>query len=434
MAPVTNPTAASEEPSEPTARPSGPTVADIEAAAARLEGVAVRTPLQLNERLSQRTGAFVWLKREDLQPVRSYKIRGAYNLIAQLGEAERAAGVICASAGNHGQGVAFACARLGIRGRIFVPSTTPRQKRDRMRALGEGLIELVVTGDTYDDAAAAARVEAARTGASIVPAFDDPRTIAGQGTVAREIVEQFGKAPDVLLVPVGGGGMLAGCLTWMAEHHPETRVIGVEPAGAPTLAVALDAGEPRDLQHLDTFADGAAVGRAGDITLAVALRHRPAMLTVPEGRICSEMLELYQTEGIIAEPAGALTTASLGLFHPTPGQTVVAIISGGNNDVSRYAEIVERALVYEGRKHYFLVNFPQEPGALRRFLDEILGPEDDITLFEYVKRSNRETGPALVGIELGDPASLADLLLRLDSSPISFEVVASDSPFYRFLV
>ncbi|MGB4629416.1 MAG: pyridoxal-phosphate dependent enzyme, partial [Propionicimonas sp.] len=219
---MTNPTAASEEPSEPTARPSGPTVADIEAAAARLEGVAVRTPLQLNERLSQRTGAFVWLKREDLQPVRSYKIRGAYNLIAQLGEAERAAGVICASAGNHGQGVAFACARLGIRGRIFVPSTTPRQKRDRMRALGEGLIELVVTGDTYDDAAAAARVEAARTGASIVPAFDDPRTIAGQGTVAREIVEQFGKAPDVLLVPVGGGGMLAGCLTWMAEHHPET--------------------------------------------------------------------------------------------------------------------------------------------------------------------------------------------------------------------
>ncbi len=434
MAPVTQSTPASEESSNATASPIGPTAADIDAAAVRLEGVALRTPLQLNERLSELTGAFVWLKREDLQPVRSYKIRGAYNLIAQLNEAERAAGVIAASAGNHGQGVAFACARLGIRGRIFVPSTTPRQKRDRMRSLGEGLVELVVTGDTYDDAAAAAKAEAARTGASIVPAFDDPRTIAGQGTVAKEIVEQFGKAPDVLLVPVGGGGMLAGCLTWMAEHHPETRVIGVEPAGAPTLAAALAAGAPVDLERIDTFADGAAVGRAGDITFAVAKRHSPTMMTVPEGRICSEMLALYQTEGIITEPAGALTTASLGLFRPEPGETVVAIISGGNNDVSRYAEIVERALVYEGRKHYFLVNFPQEPGALRRFLDDVLGPEDDITLFEYVKRSNRETGPALVGIELGDPDSLGDLLMRLDAGPITFEVVASDSPFYRFLV
>ncbi len=434
MAPVTESTTASEAASSASKSLLGPTAADIDAAAIRLEGIALRTPLQLNDRLSELTGAFVWLKREDLQPVRSYKIRGAYNLIAQLSDAERAAGVIAASAGNHGQGVAFACARLGIRGRIFVPSTTPRQKRDRMRSLGEGLVELVVTGDTYDDAAAAAKAEAERTGASIVPAFDDPRTIAGQGTVAKEIVEQFGKAPDVLLVPVGGGGMLAGCLTWMAEHHPETRVIGVEPAGAPTLIAALAAGAPVDLERIDTFADGAAVGRAGDITFAVAQRHSPTMLTVPEGRICTEMLALYQTEGIIAEPAGALTTASLGLFHPQPGETVVAIISGGNNDVSRYAEIVERALVYEGRKHYFLVNFPQEPGALRRFLDDVLGPEDDITLFEYVKRSNRETGPALVGIELGDPNSLGDLLMRLDAGPITFEVVASDSPFYRFLV
>lgn len=434
MAPVTESTTASEAASSASKSLLGPTAADIDAAAIRLEGIALRTPLQLNDRLSELTGAFVWLKREDLQPVRSYKIRGAYNLIAQLSDAERAAGVIAASAGNHGQGVAFACARLGIRGRIFVPSTTPRQKRDRMRSLGEGLVELVVTGDTYDDAAAAAKAEAERTGASIVPAFDDARTIAGQGTVAKEIVEQFGKAPDVLLVPVGGGGMLAGCLTWMADHHPETRVIGVEPAGAPTLIAALAAGAPVDLERIDTFADGAAVGRAGDITFAVAQRHSPTMLTVPEGRICTEMLALYQTEGIIAEPAGALTTASLGLFHPQPGETVVAIISGGNNDVSRYAEIVERALVYEGRKHYFLVNFPQEPGALRRFLDDVLGPEDDITLFEYVKRSNRETGPALVGIELGDPNSLGDLLMRLDAGPITFEVVASDSPFYRFLV
>ena len=406
----------------------------IDQAAERVTAVVVETPLQLNERLSRLTGASVWLKREDLQPVRSYKLRGAYNLIAQLDPDQRAAGGVAASAGNHGQGVAFACARLSINGKIFIPSTTPRQKRERMTALGEGWIELVVTGDTYDEAAAAATVHSQQTGAVIVPAFDDPRTIAGQGTLAREIVQQFGRAPDVLVLPVGGGGMLAGCLTWLAERHPGTRVVGVEPAGAATMAAALDAGGPRDLPQLDTFVDGAAVRRAGDLTYAIAARHRPAMYTVPEGRICSEMLTLYQTEGVIAEPAGALATASLGLYRPEPGQTVVAVVSGGNNDVSRYAEIVERALVHEGRKHYFLVNFPQEPGALRRFLDEVLGPDDDITLFEYVKRSNRETGPALVGIELGDPASRPQLLARMDASPMRVEVIEPGSPSYRYLV
>lgn len=408
--------------------------AAIDAAAERISNIAVRTPLQYDDRLSEATGANIWLKREDLQPVRSYKIRGAYNLIAQLSAAEREAGVICASAGNHGQGVALSCAKLGISGKIFVPTTTPRQKRQRMRHLGAGQVELVVTGNTYDEAAAAAKEAAQLSGATIVPAFDDLRTIAGQGTVAKEIVEQFGSAPDVVIVPVGGGGMLAGCLTWLAENASGTSVVGVEPAGSPTLAVAMDSGGPRDLDSMDTFVDGAAVRRAGDITYSIAKRHHPQLFTVPEGRICSEMLALYQTEGIIAEPAGALATASLGLYSPEPGQTVVAIVSGGNNDVSRYAEIVERALIYEGRKHYFLVNFPQEPGALRRFLDEVLGPDDDITHFEYVKRSNRETGPALVGIELGDPATRPDLLARMQDSPMEVEPVDPDSPFYRLLV
>ncbi len=406
----------------------------VEQAAERLAGVVTRTPLQFNERLSAATGASVWLKREDLQPVRSYKIRGAYNLISQLDEQQRAAGVVCASAGNHGQGVAYACARLGIRGRIFVPATTPRQKRQRILALGEGLVELAVTGDTYDDAAEAALREAGRTGATVVPAFDDVRTIAGQGTVALEIVEQFGSAPDVLVAPVGGGGMISGCLAYLGERHPGTTVVGAEPSGAASMISAVAAGGPVELTSLDTFVDGAAVRRAGDVTYRVVERWRPALYPVPEGRICSEMLALYQIEGIVTEPAGALAAASLGLFQPEPGQTVVVIVSGGNNDVSRYAEILERSLVYEGRKHYFLVNFPQEPGALRRFLDEVLGPDDDITHFEYVKRSNRETGPALVGIELGDPASFGDLLMKMDASPITFEVVASDSPFYRFLV
>ncbi|HEY3338926.1 MAG TPA: threonine ammonia-lyase IlvA [Propionicimonas sp.] len=406
----------------------------VDAAAERLASVASRTPLQLNERLSAATGAYVWLKREDLQPVRSYKIRGAYNLISQLEDSQRSVGVIAASAGNHGQGVAFACARLGIKGRIFVPATTPRQKRERIIALGEGRVDLAVTGDSYDDAAAAAKLEAQETGATLVPAFDDPRTIVGQGTVAKEILEQFGKAPDVLIAPVGGGGMISGCLAYLSERAPGTRIVGAEPGAAASMAAALAAGHPVDLERMDTFVDGAAVRRAGELTFAMVQRHHPELYAVPEGRICTEMLALYQTEGIVTEPAGALATAALGLFRPEPGQTVVAIVSGGNNDVSRYAEIVERSLVYEGRKHYFLVNFPQEPGALRRFLDEVLGPDDDITHFEYVKRSNRETGPALVGIELGDPSSFVDLLAKMDASPITFEVVASDSPFYRFLV
>ncbi|MCB0891659.1 MAG: threonine ammonia-lyase IlvA [Propionibacteriaceae bacterium] len=410
------------------------TAESIEQAAERLAGVVIESPLQFNKRLSDATGAQVWLKREDLQPVRSYKLRGAYNLIAQLDADERAAGVVCASAGNHGQGVAFACARLGIHGRIVVPSTTPRQKRQRMRQLGEGSVELIVHGDSYDEAAALAQGIVDEDGLTMVPAFDDPRTIAGQGTVVAEIVRQLGRAPERLIVPVGGGGMLAGCLTWLAERHPETKVVGAEPSGAASMAIALEAGRPRDLPRLDTFVDGAAVRRVGDLPFSIAQRLKPHMVSVPEGRICSEMLELYQTDGVIAEPAGALASAALGIYRPNAGRVVVAIISGGNNDLSRYAEITERALVYEGRKHYFLVDFPQEPGALRRFLDEVLGPDDDITLFEYVKRSNRETGPALVGIELGDPADLHGLLDRMLNSRIGVERIPPDSPFYRFAV
>lgn len=411
------------------------TSADIAAAAARLRGVVTDIPLQLNERLSHRAGAQVWLKREDLQPVRSYKLRGAYNLISQLSDSECRAGVICASAGNHGQGVAYACARLGIQGRIYVPATTPRQKKDRMQHLGGEHVRLIVAGDTYDEAAQAAYAEAWESGATMVPAFDDARTIAGQGTIAVEIVQQLGRAPDVLVVPVGGGGMLAGCLTWFADHHPDSRVVAVEPAGAACLAAALDAGGPVTLETIDTFVDGAAVRRCGELPHAVAAACRPTMLTVPEGQICSEMLDFYQTDGIIAEPAGALAPAAVGhQLTVEPDQAVVAILSGGNNDVSRYSEIIERSLVHEGRKHYFLVTFPQEPGALRRFLDEVLGPDDDITLFEYVKRSNRELGPALVGVELGAPEELTALLGRMNRSPMTVEPVLPDSPFYRFLV
>nr|WP_284304620.1 threonine ammonia-lyase IlvA [Mobilicoccus caccae] len=408
---------------------------DVEAAFVRLRSVIRETPLLPSARLSAATGARVWVKREDLQPVRSYKVRGAYNLIAQLPEEQRAQGVVCASAGNHAQGFAFACAQLGLNGRVHVPSTTPRQKRERIAALGEGRVEILVEGETYDDAAAAAIADAERTGAVQVPAFDHPDTIAGQGTTAIEITEQLGKAPDVLVVPVGGAGMLAGCTTWLKARHPRTRIVGAEPTGAACLRAAIDAGGPVTLESIETFVDGAAVRRAGDLTYATVAPHDLDLVTVDEGRICTEMLDLYQVDGIIAEPAGALASAALlASIDVEPGQDVVVILSGGNNDVSRYAEIVERSLVDLGRKHYFLVTFPQEPGALRRFVEDILGPDDDIALFEYVKRSNRESGPALVGIELARRDDLEGLLSRMAESPMNIERIPADSPFYRFLV
>ncbi|ONI67563.1 threonine dehydratase [Kribbella sp. ALI-6-A] len=409
--------------------------AAVEQAVGRLDGVAVRTPLQRNPRLSARIGADVWLKREDLQIGRSYKLRGAYNLIAQLGDVEKKAGVVCASAGNHGQGLAYSCHTLGVHGRVYVPRTTPRQKRDRIAALGGDQVEVIITGDSYDDAAAAALAEAAATGATLVPAFDDPRTVAGQGTLAVELVEQLGHAPDVLVVPVGGGGLIAGVATYLAERHPGVRIVGVEPAGAASMAAALEAGEPVTLPQLDSFVDGAAVRRVGAVTLPLVAAAGVEMTSVPEGLVCSEMLELYQTDGLIAEPAGALAAAALGNgVEVKPGETVVCLLSGGNNDVSRYGEILERSLVHEGLKHYFLVTFPQEPGALRQFLDQVLGPDDDITLFEYVKRNNRETGVALVGIEIGRPGDLSGLLERMDAAPLTIERIDPGSSEFRYLI
>jgi threonine dehydratase len=407
---------------------------EVEAAATRLEGVVSRTPLHLSARLSVLTGLDVWLKREDLQEVRSYKARGAYNLISQLSEDERAAGVTCASAGNHAQGVAFACARTGVHARIHLPRTTPRQKRERIAFLGGSFVHVVIDGDTYDDAAALSRAYALESGAIPVPAFDDLRTIAGQGTVAAEILAQMPQPPDAVVVPVGGGGLLAGVLGHLRDRSPDTTVVGAEPAGATSMAAALEHGGPVDLTDLDGFIDGAAVRRVGATTFEAARLHRPRMTAVPEGLVCVEMLDLYQSDGIIAEPAGALAPAALrtGLDLPQ-GSTVVCILSGGNNDVSRYAEIVERALVHEGLKHYFLIDFPQEPGALRRFLDEVLGPDDDITLFEYVKRSNRETGPALVGLELQRREDYAPLMRRMSDSPLRVELVEPTSPLFRFV-
>ncbi|MEQ0558367.1 threonine ammonia-lyase IlvA [Amycolatopsis sp. NEAU-NG30] len=411
------------------------TAATIEKAAERLAGVVTRTPLEPSARLSSRVDAQVWVKREDLQTVRSYKIRGAYNFIVQLGEDVRARGVVCASAGNHAQGVAYACRRLGANGRVYVPGTTPRQKRERIATLGGAHIEVIVVGETYEDAFAAANEDAQRTGATLVPAFDDVRTVAGQGTVALEVVEQLGFVPDVVVVPVGGGGLLAGVGSWLRERHPEVRIVGVEPAGAACMAAALTAGHPVRLPELDSFVDGAAVREAGAVTYPLIRDSGAELTAVAEGAVCTEMLAMYQSDGIIAEPAGALAAAALGtVVAVEPGQTVVVLVSGGNNDVSRYSEILERSLMHEGLKHYFLVGFPQEPGALRRFLEQVLGPEDDITRFEYVKRTNREMGPALVGIEIARPSDLPGLLARMAASPLQVERIEPGTPLYHFLL
>lgn len=408
---------------------------DIDEAAARISSLVARTPLDYSDRLSAATGAEVYLKREDLQVVRSYKLRGAYNLIKQLTDDELRNGVVCSSAGNHAQGFALACRSMKVHGRVYVPAKTPKQKRDRIRYHGGDFIELIVGGTGYDDAAAAARDDVARTGATLVPPFDDLRTMAGQGTIAAEILDQLDVEPDLVVVGVGGGGCIAGMTTYLAERTTRTSVLGIEPAGAPCMIAALAEGGPVTLEHVDQFVDGAAVKRAGALSYQAlaAAGDMVSVTTVDEGAVCTAMLDLYQNEGIIAEPAGALSVAGLLEADVAPGSIVVCLISGGNNDVSRYGEVLERSLVHKGLKHYFLVDFPQEPGALRRFLDEILGPNDDITLFEYVKRNNRETGEALVGVELGSAAGLEGLRARMDASGIHVEALEPGSPAYRYL-
>jgi threonine dehydratase len=329
--------------------------------------------------------------------------------------------------------VAFSCRALGIHGRVFVPTSTPRQKRDRITALGRPWVELVLAGSNYDEASAAALDDAATTGSIYVHPFDDIRTIAGQGTVGVELGEQCREGMATVIVPVGGGGLIAGIAVWLKQHAPHVRIVGAEPAGAASMAAALAAGGPIALDHNDSFVDGAAVGTVGRLTYPVVADLVDAMVTVPEGAVCTELLDLYQTDGIIAEPAAALASAAArrlpGLVGP-----VVCIVSGGNNDVSRYADIVERSLLFEGLKHYFLVNFPQEPGALRQFLDGILGADDDIALFDYVKKNNRETGPALVGIELARAGDIDALLDRMAASPLQIERVPPGSPLFTFLV
>jgi threonine dehydratase len=411
------------------------TIEDIEAAHQTLHAVLTRTPLQHNARLSRRFGAEIYFKREDRQVVRSYKLRGAFNLMHSLDRVERKRGVVCASAGNHAQGVAFTCRHLEIEGRIYMPQNTPRQKIQRVRSLGGEWVGIELIGDTFDDTYHHAAEYANRTQKVFVHPFDDARIIAGQGTVGIEISEQLPSAPDLLIAPIGGGGLMSGLAVCRERYFPHTELIGVEPAGAACMLAAFEAGHPVTLPTIDTFIDGAAVKTAGNLNFDLCRTAVRQIVPVAEGKVCTEMIDLYQNEGIIVEPAGALAVAALTKLHgEIQGKTVVCILSGGNNDITRYPEIIERSLIDKGLKHYFLIEFSQRPGALRRYLDEALGDNDDITQFEYIKKSNREYGPALVGIELTNREDFAPLLARMDGIGLRYEIIHKDSALFRFVL
>lgn len=398
-------------------------VDEVMRARRRLRNVALHTPLQPSLRLSERYGANVYLKREDLQAVRSYKIRGAYNKMAQLSDEQKQRGIVCASAGNHSQGVALACALMKVRGVIYMPSVTPLQKVKKVRSFGKEFVEVVLTGDTFDDAFAESMKAMEEQGLTYVHPFDDPDTIAGQGTVGLEIMDDFDGNPDFLLMAVGGGGLCAGVGSVFKHLSPGTMIYGVEPAGAPAMHDSIKAGEIVTLKKIDSFVDGAAVRRVGKNNFPIVREVTEEILLIPEGKVCEVMLELYNEDGLVAEPAGSLSVAALDQLadkHDLSGKTIVCVIGGGNNDITRTAEIQERALLYAGLKHYFIVEFPQRAGALRDFLN-ILGPEDDITHFEYTKKHNRASGPALVGIQLGSQEDFAKLKKRLTDGGIQFE-------------
>jgi threonine dehydratase len=411
-----------------------PNVDNIFQAAERLRKVALHTPLQPNLNLSERYEANILLKREDLQIVRSYKIRGAYNKMAQLAPESIAKGVVCASAGNHAQGVAYACRLMGIKGTIFMPTTTPNQKVKQVKMFGKEMVDVQLVGDSFDDAYAASLKFCEEQNATFVHPFDDLKVMEGQGTVGLEIFKDADVKIDYLLLAVGGGGLASGVSCVFRQLSPHTKIIGVEPEGAPAMKKSLESGEVIALESVDKFVDGAAVKRVGDLTFEICRENLEKVLLVPEGKVCSTILQLYNEEAIVAEPAGALTIAALDFIKDEiKGKNVVCLVSGGNNDITRTEEIKERSLLYEGLKHYFIIRFPQRAGALREFLTA-LGPDDDITHFEYVKKTSREQGPALVGIELKNKDEFKPLLERMEQTRIPYEYINDRQDLFQFLV
>ena len=409
-------------------------VFNFNAATQSLKKVASRTPLPLNHHLSKKYQAKIYLKREDLQVVRSYKVRGAYNMMNSLPEEQLKRGVVCASAGNHAQGFAFSCKKLHVKGVVFMPVITSKQKVSQTKMFGEDNIQIKLIGDTFDDCAVAAKQYTEENGMIFIPPFDDYKIIEGQGTVGVEILEDLSNI-DYLFIPVGGGGLASGVGTYFKTFSPQTKIIGLEPEGAPSMYEAFKVGHPVTLENIDRFVDGASVKRTGDITFSICKEVLDDLHLVPEGKVCTTILKLYNEDAIVAEPAGALSIAALDDYaKQIKGKTVVCIVSGGNNDIDRMPEIKERSLQYEGLKHYFLIKFAQRPGALKEFVNNILGPTDDITRFEYMQKTNKETGPALVGIELQSKHDYEELMNKMNQYHIDYTELNKDDTLFGYLV
>lgn len=411
-----------------------PSLEGIQHAKLQLKEVCKETVLEFNKRLSEMTGAFVFLKREDLQQVRSFKIRGAYNKIASLTPQERERGIVCASAGNHAQGFAFACNYLKIRGRVYIPATAPQQKIAQVKMFGEGFVETILTGDTYDACQKVALETAKKEGQTFIHAFDDVQVIEGQATVALEMIAQHTEGFDYIFVPVGGGGLVSGILTVFKALSPKTKIIGVEPEGAQSMKLALELNKRIPLKEMDRFVDGAAVRRVGALPFEICKDFLDDLVHVPEGKICQTILDLYNKEGIVAEPAGALAIAALDLVeYDLKNKNVGVLLCGGNNDILRMPEIKERALLYASLKHYFIIDFPQRSGALKQFVNEVLGPDDDITHFEFSKKSSKSVAPAVVGVELKSKDDLGFLVDRMKNHNFNFDYLNEKENLFQFL-
>ena len=412
-----------------------PTLASVEAAAEKLKGVASVTPLISNRNYSKEFDANIMFKREDLQQVRSYKIRGAYNKMSSLSQTEIENGIVCASAGNHAQGVAISCKLLKIKGTIFMPSPTPNQKVEQVKMFGEEYIEVVLVGDTFDDAYHAAMQQSEALNKTIIHPFNDEKVIEGQATVGLEIIDQAQHPIHYVFVPVGGGGLSAGLSSVFKLLSPNTKIIGVEPTGAPSMSTSLRRKQNTELKNIENFVDGAAVKRVGDLNFAICQQNLSDMITVDEGKVCQTILELYNKDAVVVEPAGALSIAALEQYkEEIKGKNVVCVVSGSNNDITRTPEIKERALLHANLKHYFIVKFPQRAGALREFVVDILGPTDDITHFEYTKKVNRENDVAVVGLELKSPSDLEPLITKMKLNNFFGDYLNDKPDLFQFLV
>jgi threonine dehydratase len=408
---------------------------EVTSAKKQLGNVVAATPLTQNLNLSDEFNANILLKREDLQIVRSYKIRGAYNKISSLTAAEKANGIVCASAGNHAQGVAYSCNLLQLPGKIFMPKTTPKQKVKQVQLFGKSFVEIVLTGDTFDDAYASAIADAAKNNKTFIHPFDDLKVIAGQGTVGLEILESFTEQIDYVFVPIGGGGLASGLSEVFKHLSPKTKIIGVEPQGAPSMKTSIENNKNTPLSTIDKFVDGAAVKQVGDITFDVCKNNLEDIILVPEGKVCTTILRLYNEEAMVVEPAGALTIAALDFYKDKiKGKNVVCVVSGSNNDIERTAEIKERSLLYEGLMHYFMIQFPQRPGALKEFVNNILGPDDDITYFQFAKKTSREMGSVVVGLELKNKDDIMAVKMNMTKNGFEFQYLNDNQDLFTQLI